>query len=79
LDAIRATRHRWLQAEEELRALIAYGREFSYPRPYRLIDLADAAGLSVSGVRISYDIDDVRQVADQLGRPAVTAQRRRPE
>jgi hypothetical protein len=79
LDAIRAARHRWLQAEQEVRMLIAYGREFRYPHPYFLIDLADAAGLSISGVRISYDADDVRQVAEQLDRPPVTATRKRTD
>jgi len=31
--------------------LIAYGRRFTHPRPYKLIDLANAAGMSISGVR----------------------------
>ena len=29
------------------RTLIAYAREFTRPRPYRLTDLAEAAGMSV--------------------------------
>ncbi|GAA2756179.1 hypothetical protein GCM10009872_15390 [Actinopolymorpha rutila] len=35
--------------------MLAYGREFVHPRPYRLIDLASAAGMAVSGVRTAYD------------------------
>jgi hypothetical protein len=35
------------EADAYLRALLAYGREIAQPRPYRLIDLAEAAGMSV--------------------------------
>ena len=28
-----------------MRLLIAYGRLFAHPRPYRLLDLANAAGM----------------------------------
>jgi hypothetical protein len=76
LDAIHTARQRALQAEEDLRSLIAYAREFTYPRPYMLRDLADAAGLSISGVRISYDTDDIRHVSELLGRPPTTAPHR---
>ena len=55
------------QAEEEIRHLIAYGREFVQPRPYTLSDLAAAAGMSVSGVRTSYQSDDVDAVAAATG------------
>jgi hypothetical protein len=47
--------------------LIAYGREFTRPRPYRLEDLARAAGMSVSGVRTAYDEDEVAEVARLTG------------
>jgi cell division protein FtsN len=43
--------------------LQAYGREFTRPRPYKLEDLAGAAGMSVSGVRTAYDDDEVAEVA----------------
>jgi hypothetical protein len=46
-----------------IRRLLAYGREFTRPRPYRLADLADAAGMSISGVRAAHDADEFRQVA----------------
>lgn len=50
-----------------IRRLLAYGREFTRPRPYRLADLADASGLSISGVRTAYDADEVQQVALATG------------
>jgi len=55
LTAIRELRIARDQLDERIRVLIALGRERTYPRPYRLADLAQAAGLSISGVRIAYD------------------------
>jgi hypothetical protein len=37
------------------------------PQPYQLKDLARAAGLSISGVRITYDQDEVREVTELTG------------
>jgi hypothetical protein len=54
-------------AEKRLRLLLAYGREFVSPRPYRLEDLAQAAGMSVSGVRTAYDTDEIDTVAAITG------------
>jgi hypothetical protein len=54
---------RRLQAEEETRLLLAYARRFVYPHPYTLGELADAAGMSVSGVRTAFGPDDVQKVA----------------
>jgi hypothetical protein len=56
-----------LAAEKRLRLLIAYGREFVSPRPYRLEDLAHAAGMSISGVRTAYDDDEIDTVAGLTG------------
>jgi hypothetical protein len=67
LDAIAAARYAVLQAEARMRLLIAYGREFTRPRPYKLEDLAGAAGMSISGVRTSYDEDEVAEVAKLTG------------
>ena len=55
-----------LRAEQDIRTLIAYAREFTRPRPYRLIDLAQAAGMSVSGVRTAYAPRDVERAARLL-------------
>ncbi|HST83716.1 MAG TPA: hypothetical protein VLL08_18430 [Kineosporiaceae bacterium] len=55
-------------AEERLRYLIAYGREFVSPRPYRLDDLARAAEMSISGTRTAYGDEEITQVASLLGR-----------
>jgi hypothetical protein len=60
-------RQMMLAAEKRLRLLIAYGREFVSPRPYRLEDLAKAAGMSISGVRTAYDEDEVDTVAALTG------------
>jgi hypothetical protein len=54
LAALREARDRRDQADHDIRVLLAYARELSRPRPYRLIDLAAAAGMSISGVRIAY-------------------------
>lgn len=66
LVALREARRRKLRAEQDIRTLIAYAREFTRPRPYRLIDLAQAAGMSVSGVRTAYAPCDVERVARLL-------------
>jgi hypothetical protein len=76
LGEIAAARDAMLAAEARMRLLVAYGREFTRPRPYRLEDLARSAGMSISGVRTAYDDDEVAEVARLTGaRPA----RRPPE
>jgi hypothetical protein len=67
LGEIAAARDAMLAAEARMRLLIAYGREFTRPRPYRLEDLARAAGMSISGVRTAYDEDEVAEVARLTG------------
>jgi hypothetical protein len=70
LGEIEAARNEMLAAEARMRLLIAYGREFTRPRPYRLEDLARAA-MSISGVRTAYDDEEVAEVARLTGaRPA---------
>ena len=56
------------QIERHIRACLAYAREFTSPRPYTLASLAEAAGLSISGVRIAYTTADCETVARALGR-----------
>jgi hypothetical protein len=56
-----------LEMERRLGLLLAYGREFVRPQPYQLKDLASAAGLSISGVRIAYDADEIVEVGQILG------------
>jgi hypothetical protein len=72
LEAIRTVRHRKLQADRDMRLLLAYAREHVTPRPYRLVDLADAAGMSISGVRTAYSQADI-----DLAAQAVTADSQR--
>jgi hypothetical protein len=67
LGEIAAARSAMLAAEARMRLLIAYGREFTRPRPYRLEDLARAAGMSISGVRTAYDHDEVAEVTRLTG------------
>jgi hypothetical protein len=66
LRGIRQARRQKLQAEQDLRTLIAFARELSCPRPYRLTDLAQAAGMSVSGVRSMYGPRDIERAAALL-------------
>lgn len=69
LRSLAFARRRKEEAEEEIRLLLAYGREFTRPRPYTLAELAAAAGMSISGVRTAYDHDQVAAVAEAIGRP----------
>lgn len=67
LTTLAGLRRQQHDLDAAIRRLLAYGREFTRPRPYRLADLADAAGMSISGVRTAYDADEVRQVAMATG------------
>ncbi|MFY1686183.1 hypothetical protein ACN265_32185 [Micromonospora sp. WMMD730] len=67
LGALSFARRTKEEAEQQIRELLAYGREFVQPRPYTLGDLAAAAGMSISGVRTAYGHRDVAQVADATG------------
>jgi hypothetical protein len=69
LSTLAGLRAQRLRLEAEMRLLIAYARRFTHPRPYKLIDLAEAAGMSISGVRIAYDDDELGQLSELLGRP----------
>jgi hypothetical protein len=66
LAALADARARRDQADQEIRLLIAYARECVTPRPYRLADLAQAAGMSISGVRVAYTVADVAAVTTLL-------------
>jgi hypothetical protein len=66
LTALADARERKDQANREIRLLLAYARECVTPRPYRLADLAAAAGMSISGVRIAYTAADVEEVTALL-------------
>ena len=69
LDALRSARERRDQADRDIRLLLAYARELATSRPYRLADLAQAAGRSISGVRTGYtaaDIDAARRIIHDL-------------
>jgi hypothetical protein len=61
LAALADARQRRDQATEDIRVLLAYARELTRPRPYKLCDLAQAAGISISGVRIAYTTEHVEK------------------
>lgn len=71
LSTLEDLRNERLRLEAQMR-LMAYGRCFTYPRPYKLIDLARAANLSISGVRIAFTDDEITDAAEILGRPPVS-------
>jgi hypothetical protein len=69
LAALRAARARRDQADRDIRILLAYARELATPRPYRLADLADATGKSISGIRTAYttsDVDAARRILHDI-------------
>ena len=69
LAAIAEARHRRDQADRDIRILLACARELTRPRPYRLADLAAAAGMSPSGVRTAYTRQDI-ETAQRILRTA---------
>ena len=69
LAALRAARIRRDQADHDIRILLAYARELATPRPYRLADLAEATGKSISGIRTAYtpaDVDAARRILHDI-------------
>ena len=74
LAEIAAARDAMLAADAHRRLLIAYARKFIRPRPYRLEDVARAAGMSLSGTRTAYGDDEVDEVIRLTGaKPAPPA------
>ena len=69
LFELRRTRDEITAAQDRLRHLIAYGREFQGRRPFPLSWLAGASDMSTSGVRTAYGRADVERVAELLGVP----------
>jgi hypothetical protein len=69
LACLAHARDQMLMAERDRRLLLAYAREFTEPRPYRLDDLARAAGMSISGVRTAYDQDEITAITAITGLP----------
>ena len=66
LAALAQARQRRDTADRDMRLLLAYIREIIAPRPYRLADLAHAAGMSLSGIRAAYTRGDVQHAARLL-------------
>ena len=67
IAALADARQRKQRADHDIRLLLAYAREHVQPRPYRLADLADATGMSISGVRAAYTDADTEQAARLTG------------
>lgn len=67
LAALAAARQRKQRADHDIRLLLAYAREHVQPRPYRLTDLARAAGMSPSGIRTAYTQADIEHAAQLTG------------
>lgn len=74
LDALDDARRTMLEAEQHLRLLIAYGYEFVRPRGYTLAQLATHAGMSISGVRTAYDLENEGRIIEE--RTGLTPRRR---
>jgi hypothetical protein len=67
LAALADARQRRDQASRDMRLLLAYAREIAAPRPYKLADLAQATGMSISGIRSAYTGSDVVAAWQLLG------------
>jgi hypothetical protein len=67
LAALIDARERKRRADRDIRLLLAYAREHVQPRPYRLADLAQAAGMSISGIRTAYIQADIDHAAALTG------------
>jgi len=74
LAALADARCRKEQANKDIRLLLAYAREIVAPRPYRLADLAQAAGISISGARTAYTSGDIQEAASLLAGSGVNAE-----
>ena len=70
LAALAVARARKDQADNDIRLLLAYARELTWPRPYKLADLAVAAGMSVSGVRTAYTTAHIQDAHRLLRAPS---------
>ncbi|MEU9117264.1 hypothetical protein AB0D04_37325 [Streptomyces sp. NPDC048483] len=68
LLALEDARARKAAADAEIRRLLAYGREFLGTRPYRLESLAQASGMTVSGIRTAYGTDAIDEVQHAIRR-----------
>jgi hypothetical protein len=66
LTALRTLAAQRVVTDQHIRAVLAYARIAVRPRPYRLADLADALGMSISGTRTAYGPSDIRTVTDAL-------------
>ena len=67
LAALADAARRKQRADYDIRLLLAYAREHTQPRPYRLADLAQAAGMSISGIRTAYTQADIDHAARLTG------------
>jgi hypothetical protein len=67
LAALADAARRRQRADHDMRLLLAYAREHTQPRPYRLADLAKAAGMSISGIRTAYAKADIEEAARLTG------------
>lgn len=72
LDELRRLRAIRDAVDTHMRVLVAFGRQFVHPRPYTLRALADAAGISISGIRTYTTARHVEYVRDVLATDAVT-------
>ncbi|WP_431909366.1 hypothetical protein [Nonomuraea jabiensis] len=59
---------RKLDIQRQISLMLAYAREFVRPEPYRLRSLAEATGMSISGVRTAYTSDDITYIATEIRR-----------
>lgn len=80
LHTLEHLRRRRNEIEQQMILLVAYMREKVKPRPYTLQQIADAAGLSISGTRTFYDSEDVQIIEARIASARnVLSRHRKPE
>ncbi|MGW7045148.1 hypothetical protein ACWGDT_21035 [Streptomyces avermitilis] len=65
-------------ADRAIRHLLAYGCEFHGDRPYKLDALAQASGMTPSGIRAAYGSTEIDNVAREIGRRTDSRRARPP-
>ncbi|MCG5216366.1 hypothetical protein [Streptosporangium sp. KLBMP 9127] len=62
------------EAEDQIRHLVTYARHFVRPRPYQLAKLAEATGVSISGIRLMCSNPAKEEIAINIQKSDISGQ-----